>query len=215
MRNEAVKPFSLLYTLVILGAVWTILTGCGTTSPSRYYTLSPLTGGGEEIHNPVDRYRLSVEVEPIELPKYLERPQIITRLSPNKIQPAPFDRWAEPLEDGFLGVLVENLSHLLWTDKIAVTSWAESRHSQYRVSVEIIQFDGQLGKDVFLAARWTIYDKEKNHILLDKRSSLKEPSGTPSYEALVSAESRLLTYLSREIAEGILSVYMKHHLNNQ
>ena len=215
MRNKVVSPFNLFYPFVILGAVWTVLIGCGTTSPSRYYTLSPLIGSIEEIHDSGDVSRLSVEVEPIELPKYLERPQIITRLSPNKIQPAPFDRWAEPLEDGFLGVLVENLSHLLWTDQIAVASWTGLRQSHYRVSVEVIRFDGQLGGDVFLIARWTIYDKEKNHILLEKRSSLKEPSGTPSYEAMVSAESRLLTYLSREIAEGISFVDKKQRLNNK
>jgi uncharacterized lipoprotein YmbA len=213
MRNKYAISSILHNKWVLLGAVLAVLTGCGTTAPSRLYTLTSLTSSGEETHVFTNAYRISVEVGPVQLPKYLNRPQIITRLSPNKIQIADFDRWAEPLKDNVLRVLVENLSHLLWDDHIAVIPWTGSTSANYRVSVNIIRFDGQLGKDVFLMAGWTIHDIENNSIRLAKRSRLKAPSG-PSYDAMVSSKSRLLADLSQEIAEGIRAMDKNKEINN-
>lgn len=215
MRNKYDSSSTLHNKWVLLGAVLAVLIGCGTTAPSRLYTLTSLTSSGEETHVFTNAYRLSIEVGPVQLPKYLDRPQIITRLSPNKIQTADFDRWAEPLEDNVLRVLVENLSHLLWDDHIAVFPWAGSTSPNYRVSVNIIRFDGQLGGDVFLTAGWAIHDIENNSTRLAKRSSLKAPSGHPSYDAMVSSKSRLLTDLSQEIAEGIRTIDKNKASNNK
>ena len=143
MENKAASTFNRLYQVVLRGALLIALIGCGTTTPSKFYTLSPLTRSEQETRGSGDMIRLSVEVGPVEIPKYLERPQIVTRLSPNKIQPAAFDRWAEPLQDNVLGVLVENLTHLLWADQIVVSSWTGSKSVNYRVPVEVIRFDGQ------------------------------------------------------------------------
>ena len=215
MRNKYDSSSILHNKWVLLGAVLAVLIGCGTTAPSRLYTLTSLTSSGGETHVFTNAYRLSIEVGPVQLPKYLDRPQIITRLSPNKIQTADFDRWAEPLEDNVLRVLVENLSYLLWDDHIAVFPWAGSTSANYRVSVNIIRFDGQLGGDVFLMAGWAIHDIENNSTRLAKRSSLKTPSGHPSYDAMVSSKSRLLTDLSQEIAEGIRTMDKNKASNNK
>jgi uncharacterized lipoprotein YmbA len=142
-------------------------------------------------------------VGPVQLPKYLQRPQIVTRLGPNKVETADFDRWAEPLEDNVLRVLVENLTHLLWDDHIAVFPWIGSREAVYRISVNIARFDGRLGGDVILIADWTIIDKEKSNLLLEKRSVIKEASDQSNYEAMVAAKSRALATLCRDIAENI------------
>ncbi|UCD32303.1 MAG: membrane integrity-associated transporter subunit PqiC [Desulfobacterales bacterium] len=206
MRNNYTNSFILHNKWVLLGVVLVMLMGCGTTEPSRYYTLSSLTSSGDEMQVFRDAYRLSIEVGPVHLPKYLQRPQIITRLSPNKIETADFDRWAEPLEDNVLRVLVENLAHLLWDDHIAVFPWIGSTGVNYRISVNITRFDGQLGGDIFLMAGWAIYDRETNNILLERRSVLKEASGQTGYSAMVSAKSRALADLSREIANGIRSM---------
>lgn len=203
MENEAVNSLNRFHKIVILGTLLIVFIGCGTTAPSRLYTLTSLTSSGEETPVLRDAFCLSVEVGPVQLPKYLERPHIVTRLSPNKIEPADFDRWAEPFEDNVLRILVENLAYLLWDDHIAVFPWIGSTGANYRISVNVTRFDGQLGGEVFLIAAWTIYDKAKNKVLLEKRSVIKEASGQPNYEAMVLAKSRMLADLSREIAEGI------------
>ena len=66
-----------------------------------------------------------------------------------------------------------------------------------------IRFDGDLGENALLIARWTLFSGDGEDVLFMQRSSFSEPVNGDSYEALVSAESRALCALSREIAEAI------------
>lgn len=207
MRNKDTYVFTFFYKGILLGAVLTALIGCGTTAPSRLYTLAALSGSGDEAPVTVTANSLRVHVGPVQIPKYLDRPQIVTRLSPNEIQAADFDRWAEPLQDNILRVLVENLAHLLSHEHIAVSSWEALAPANYRVSVNVSRFDGKLGGNVFLMAEWTLYNKGKNQVILEKRSVITEVSGQSDYDSLVSAKSTALANLSREIAENIGSLH--------
>jgi hypothetical protein len=67
----------------------------------------------------------------------------------------------------------------------------------------VVQFDGILGGDVILIAKWGLFDAGGKKLLLGKGSSFKEPTGAATYEALVAAESRAVAALSREIADAI------------
>lgn len=209
MKNKDTHVVTFFNKGILLGAVLTALLGCGTTAPSRLYTLAALSGSGDETPVVTTAHPLRVQVGPVQLPKYLNRPQIVTRLSPNEIQAADFDRWAEPLQDNILRVLVENLSHLLSHEHIAVSSWGVPAPANYRVSVNVSRFDGQLGGNVFLMAEWTLYNNEKNQVILEKRSVITEASGQSDYVSLVSAKSTALANLSREIADNIGSL-QKH-----
>jgi hypothetical protein len=179
--------------------------GCGSTAPSRFYTLTSLMNGDDRTDHYIVAHNSSVEVGPVTLPKYLDRPQIVTRSSPNIVQTAEFDRWAEPLKNGVLRVLVENLSHLLAKDRLSVYSWEATTPADYRVRVHVFRFDGQLGKKVVLTAGWII-DNKNNETLLENRSTVTEASVQSNYEAMVSAASRALAVLSRNIAEDVCKV---------
>ena len=72
-----------------------------------------------------------------------------------------------------------------------------------QVGVEVVQFDGALGGDVVLIAKWGLFGEGGKKLLLAKRSSFKEPTGAATYEALVAAQSRAVAALSREVAEAI------------
>ena len=64
----------------------------------------------------------TIGVFPVAMPDYLDRPQVVTRVSENEIKLDEFNRWAEPLKENFYTVLVENLSTLLSNEKIIKTS---------------------------------------------------------------------------------------------
>jgi uncharacterized lipoprotein YmbA len=74
------------------------------------------------------------------------------------------------------------------------------------VTVDVIRFDGTPGGNASLVARWTILGDNRAKVLQKNKSSFSEPTDGKSYEALVSAESRLVTALSREIAAAINAV---------
>jgi hypothetical protein len=137
------------------------------------------------------------------MPDYLDRPQIVTRVSENEIKLDEFSRWAEPLKDSFTRALVQNLSTILNTAKVINTTETTGFPLMLQVGVEVAQFDGTLGGDVVLIAKWGLFEQEGKKLLVGKRSSFKEPTGAATYEALVAAESRAVAALSREIAEAI------------
>jgi len=143
-----------------------------------------------------------VGVGPITLPKYLDRPQIVTRVGRNQLALGEFDRWAEPLQDNVLRVLAENLALLIPTEQILLHPWPRSATLDYQVSTEVLHFDGWLGGESTLLARWSILDGAERE-LFTRLVHLHAPTGGQDYEAMVVAMNQLLEALSRDIATAI------------
>jgi uncharacterized lipoprotein YmbA len=71
------------------------------------------------------------------------------------------------------------------------------------VAIDITQFDGMPGGDVILRTRWSILGEGAKKILANKQTVLNEPVGGNTIAEMVSAQSRLLEKLCREIAVEI------------
>ena len=181
-----------------------IIGGCASTPPSRFYVLSPMQG--DQRQAAFNEACVAISVGPIELPDYVDRSQIVTRISPNKLNLAEFDQWAEPLKESFSRVLMENLSILLCADPISLYPSRGPTANDYRVEVEVIRIDGRLGDQATLVARWIILDEKDGTILFTMKSNLSSPAQGGDYEALVSAQSQTLAALSREIAEAFKTI---------
>lgn len=194
-----------LHVVVLLLVSMVCLSACaGKSASSKYYVLSPLPltklSGAEGA---------TIGVLPLDLPDYLDRPQVVTRVSENELKLDEFNRWAEPLKDNFYRVLVENLSTLLTSAKVIETVQRAKLSVNLYVGVDVAQFDGTLGGDVVLSVKWGLITSEGGKLVVAKRSSFKEPTGAATYEALVAAHSRAVAALSREIAEAIRSTHVK------
>lgn len=192
--------------VVILGCSLMILGGCATTEPSRFYLLHPIASSEQEAQVVKEERGVTVVVGPVELPEYLDRPQIVTRVGKNELMLAEFDQWAESLNPNILRVLAENLSILLSTDWIFMYPWTRSSKIDYQIELLVIRFDGTLGDSVILDALWAILKGDSREVLLTSKSTLKQSTGEQGYSALVSAKSKVLADLSREIADAIRSL---------
>jgi hypothetical protein len=149
---------------------------------------------------------LAIGIGPVKIPEYLNQPEIVTHITQNEVRVDEFAKWAEPLENNISRALAENLSSLLCLRSIAIFPWKGQTPIDYRIDVHVIQMDGVLGENAFLDVSWSITDSadRKKPALVTKRSRYKEPTGGGDYGAFVSAQSRNLASLSREIAEAIL-----------
>jgi uncharacterized lipoprotein YmbA len=179
------------------------LTACASSAPTRFYILTPLDGAGQEAQGAASETRATIGIGPVAFPAYLDRQQIVTRVSDNELHLAGFDEWAEPLKDNFTRVLVENLERLLPADSFTVFPFSGPETVDWQVGVEVIRLDGALGGDVLLLARWTIYEKKDNEMLLTKASRFSQTAAGPEYGALAAAHSRVIEALSREMAGAI------------
>jgi uncharacterized lipoprotein YmbA len=177
--------------------------GCASSPPTRFYSLSSLQGGGSERGESISKEDPSIVVGPIKLPAYLDRPEIVTRSSSNEITFSDFNVWAGFLEEDFSRALAENLSALLSTESVTVYPRLRPKLTKYQIGVDVIRFDGPLGGDVSLIARWGIFAGKEKELVFARKSTILEPSGAKGYEAMVAAASRAVEKLSSEIAEAI------------
>ncbi len=183
----------------IVGLTLLTQAGCGKSKPSRFYLLSALVPSGTASEGK----GISVGIGPIDFPKYLDRPQIVTRGSRNRVYLGEFDRWAEPLAQNFPRVLAQNLAVLLSSDDVVHYPWKRSRRIDHQIIISVDQFDATLGGETVLQVRWTIRDADGQTIVPPRTSRITERASSTDYEAIVQAGSRALEQLSHEIAAAI------------
>jgi uncharacterized lipoprotein YmbA len=189
-------PFGIVLAIAVLAA------GClGGSAPTRFYVLAPVDGAAVAGERP-----LAIGVGPVSLAGYLDRPQIVTRPAADKIDLGEFDQWGEPLRDGITRVLAEDLSRQLPGAKISTFPWRGPEAVRYQVLVDVTRFDGPAGGDTALEARWRVLDALTGKELSAKTTRLSEPPGGAGYPLTVSAMSRALGALSRDIAQTLVAL---------
>jgi uncharacterized lipoprotein YmbA len=193
---------SLVKIALSMGLLGLVLGGCATSQPAHYYTLSPLQPPAVKA---VSVPTFTVAVGPVINPDLLQRPQIATRTSEHQISFSDFHKWAGTLADETKRVLVVNLNALLSGERAAVTTDDMAIDPDYRVVVNINRFDGLPGDSVWLNAVWTLKEQKGKMAMAVNQSVIEEPVSGQGYPDLVSAQSRAIGQLSREIAAGIAS----------
>jgi len=168
--------------------------------------LSPISGPDIKLKFAErDRY-IIVGIGPIEFPAYLDRPQFIIRQSPNRFKLAEFDNWAEPLQNTFERVFVENLNKLLNEEPVAVVRWRSGIRVDYQIRMGVIRLESDESGKVSLDAGWMILGDDGRKMLLAKVSSYRDSSKSRDYEEIVAAQSRAVGALTEEIAGAIKSL---------
>ncbi len=194
-------PYALLVASILL-------TGCVTapTQPSRIYLLAPLPE--VEAASPVrdTGKRSSVRLAEVGLPKYLDRPQIVSRAAGNRLELAEFDRWAEPLEENIARVLAENLSYLLAEQAIMVHRGRLDRRTDYVLRLDIVRMERNPDGKVHLKAHWSVSQPGGGGAALPRTSDIRAPITGSGHSGIVTATSRALGTLSKEIAAGIREI---------
>ena len=194
---------------VIILLVCFVSAGCSflenKPDPSRFFSLTSLPRTGQRAQDAAGTNAIVLGIGPIKFPGYLDRQQMVTRISQNRFTVAENDRWAEPLEENFSRVLSQNLSILLQTDRIVAYPWVRSQQPTYQVQVEVLRFEPNAEQVVELWARWTILDDARKTIGF-KESYLTKPVRDKSTEASVAALSEAVADLSRDIASAIRNV---------
>jgi uncharacterized lipoprotein YmbA len=138
---------------------------------------------------------------PVTLPGYLDRSQIVIRMSENQVALAEWDRWAEPLDENILRVLEQNLVRLLPGSSYTAFPWYDAAGPDYGVAIEIGRFEADTLGHVVLDATWVV---SRGDELIQVGSSLiEETSSGPARVETVAAQSRALARMSGEIAAAV------------
>jgi len=205
------KRLSLLSLFFITVLVIVTLSGCTTLTEkgasgvvsnlggTRFYALSSLP----PALNPDATLRIGVG--PLHIPRLLNRPQIVTRKNSNEINMAELHQWGGSYREELLQVMTDNLSTLLKTDHIEQYPWKFAFKPNYQVRIHIEKFDGQLGKNITLKARWYLLKNNKEQ--LSKLALIDIAIQGKTYGDYIKAQSKALAVFSHQIA-----VKIKQHI---
>ena len=198
----------LISRILAIVAVWVWFGGCAAftsrADPSSFYILGMQEGVSVDKRPAGHKADFTVGLGPIEWPGYLDRQQMVTRTSNNRLSYSETERWAAPLAESFSRVLGQNIAHLLKPMQMIQFPWQSTGVPDYQVKIEVIQFEANSDQNAWLTARWSVIDRNKR-ILVSQRSHLNRRAASLSTEDFVKALSETLGDLSREIVKTLLS----------
>ena len=195
------KKFCLIFAVLLL------VSACGSSRPSIFYVLDNGALPAESV-TLKSADRILIGIEPVFIPNYLDKPQIIIR-QPDSVTltASEFNRWAEQLSDVFPRVLANSISERMGFPAAKQINLNRDLFP-YRLFVEVLRFDASFEKEAVLDTYWTIMSNSGN-VLYRTRSTLIEPVGD-TYASVVSAEQKLLKQLGRVVGD-----YALKNLNNK
>ncbi len=185
-----------LFTAILLGV---LLGGC--SSKSNFYQLH--TASIDDVQHTKHIKKTVVGIAEVGLPEYLDKPQIVTRLSASRLKINETERWVGAFDKNIQMVLADNLSRMLPQYSFLVRPWEDPVNDRYRIYLSVERFDGdaQTGVVTF-SGRWSLVDVENNRLIVGENIGYRERGGV-SVDALVDTQSRLLERLSRHIAQRV------------
>jgi hypothetical protein len=195
---------------ITVGLLIPIVTGCASllpepAPPPTYYVLAAVPEAesarpaGKAQRGPV------VGVAPVNLPNYLNVPEIVVRTTRNTLDRAYLHNWGAPLAENFASVLAENLGVMIPTEAVAVLPSGLFFRPDFQVSVDVLKFERNAEGLVTLIARWALLREDGQELLTMRRSVFQQPAPADDYDAIAAALSTTVAQLSQEIAAAIRS----------
>ena len=182
-----------LMRFLALGVLAAAAVGCGTTAPSRFYTLSA-TATSDSARGAA----YTVLVGPVSIPADVDRPQFVVQVAPNRVDIDEFNRWAAPLSDGIARAVAADLAVVLGTPDVAAWPLANFA-AAYQVTIDVQRFESIQGQAAMLDAVWTVR-QTADGATRNGRTVARESVIDASIDALAAAHSRALATMSADIA---------------
>ena len=173
-----------------------LLSACfaGRSQTSQFYTLIP------ENITPVSDIAVTIGINRIQIPRYLDRPQMIIQKSDtSEIIVSESNRWIEPLPDLIARTLSQDLSSAL--PKAIIKNRTFSETFKYIITIDINRLDSSSDGTTILNAFWSIQDS-KGGILIQEKTTLTQQSAI-KYQDIATTQSNLIALLATKISEKI------------
>jgi uncharacterized protein len=196
----------LLLLAALIGLVPGIYSCRNAPPPIVYYTLDPLPQSDTPVPPPVEQPALRIGVGPIDLPTYLDRPQIVTRSGEYTLAINDFDRWAGPLDEEIQRMLLNSLEEALPGAEVLAFPWDRMHEPTHQVRLTIQRFDGQEGDSVHLRGTWHLINRTNPEKNLTSAFEITEAVSAKTMRAVVAAQNRALAALAGQIVGALCSV---------
>ncbi len=193
------RPLAASLILVALVASGCLM-GRNTVTP-RQFVLSPIATPPttEAFAKPP-----GIGVALVRVPGYLQRASMAVRKDNNEIVYLDAAVWAERLDSLIQRSLAENLSTLVPTDSIRLSSWLKDEVSR-AVSVTIERLDVNPEGQGTLVAWWRVTSSEGSKTYKDGEIRITQKPGSPGVhpEGVADTVSQLVAQMSQVLAQAV------------
>src|SRR5277367_5811438 len=154
--------------IFLAGAIAASMTGCSYLAKailapqkdiSKFYLLTPTADTAASATGTASNTggAFTLGLGPIKLPPYLDRPEVVTRAAPNRLELSKEDRWGESIQNGFTSAMERNLAAETGAAVIDFP-WYNTVHIDIQVQIDVYRFENDTQGTATLSAKWTILD---------------------------------------------------------
>jgi uncharacterized lipoprotein YmbA len=194
------------YLIGLLGAFSMTAAACSVLSPtvdrSRYFVLEPAgDSDGAALNASASGGRtVNLGLGPITIPRYLDRPEVVTRLSATEFSISDTDRWGEPLDTSVSRVLAQDLSTDLPGLHVVFFPWSRKTPIDYRISVDFRRLEKTSDGKAVVQSVWNLYGGPDNNFIQRGVTSFSAPAGEDQRSAS-AALSQGIAQVGHEVAQ--------------
>lgn len=178
-------------------ALCSLLMGCQQSPQKNYFLLSGPTYSTETSHEITQ----AIGIGPIELPEYLQRPQMVLHNNNNKLTLADNHYWAEPLDTGITRVLALHLTAQDSSRVLLPFPWRSDSKPTRSVRLHIHELkliDGLAS----INATWELFDNTQKK-RLQQHHFIRSVESQDSALSMATAYSELLAQLAAEMNKAL------------
>ncbi|MGB0058536.1 PqiC family protein, partial [Candidatus Binatus sp.] len=189
------------FRIFLAGVIAASMTGCSymarqVLAPqkdvSKFYLLTPTADTAAPAQAAAATSgNFTLGLGPIKLPPYLDRPEVVTRAAPNRLELSKEDRWGESIQNGFTSAIERDLAAQAGATVI-VFPWYNTVHIDMQVQIDVYRFETDANGTATLSAKWTILDSTGKNILYTVESNLTQPSKPGDMTEAAAALSRTI-----------------------
>lgn len=179
----------------IMAGLGMLLASCAS-APTKFHTLDPVVPATAPAARMLG---VPVRVDSVVIPPELDRPQIVRRAGPGKLDLADADRWAGPLDELARGALASDLAARLPPGSTVREDDPAPPRLLHKIDVVIERFEGNTSGPVTLVARWTLLGEGTDQALARHEARIEVPAGG-DIDGTVTAMSTVLGQLADRIA---------------
>ncbi|MEX3936659.1 membrane integrity-associated transporter subunit PqiC [Paraburkholderia phymatum] len=182
---------------LVVSLVGTAITGCGHSMPVRYVTLNAM---------PVET-RTTTPISPVQLtavhiPAVLDRPEVVTLASRNRLTIHDSERWGAPFAQLMRRTLAQDLLTRLPAGSFVFPD-APAPPDTRTLVVTVLDCEADASGRLTLQAAWTLLSGHPAHVTLTRQATLVSGIAGHDAEAQAAAMSRVLGELADGIAASI------------
>lgn len=185
-------------TLTMFAVLSAAIAGCGHSPPTRYVTLSA---------EPMVAPRIAARVQPVQLtavhiPAELDRPEVVTQDSANRLTIHETERWGAPLGQMMRRTLAQDLLTRLPPNSFVLPD-APAPPRTRRLVVTVLNAEADASGTFTLQASWTLLSARPSHTLLMQEVTLTSSVANRHAAAQAAALSQVLAQLADRIATSL------------